>query len=109
MNSHSIFNHTHTFVSLVPRQNDKILGLPFHHATMERFLANFGQRLINDRSTTWRNLTEEEKNLLLDHVSMMRQEYADNEAEFEGLWDAAYEGRRGCSPRGTAGTAAPPR
>ena len=45
------------------------------------------------------HLNDKEKSVLRHHLADMRHEYDNHEAEFEGLWDAAYEGRRGCSPR----------
>lgn len=44
-------------------------------------------------------LNDDEKALLAAHVPEMCGEYDQAEGEFEGQWDAAYEGRRGASPR----------
>lgn len=54
---------------------------------------------LYDHGAMPRGLTDEEKSLLRAHVKTMRHEHDDDEAEFEGVWDAAYEGRRGCSVR----------
>ncbi len=54
--------------------------------------------LYNDGSVPMR-LTDNEKNLLRQEIGSLRHEYDNHEAEFEGMWDAAYEGRRGCSAR----------
>lgn len=44
-------------------------------------------------------LSDEEKNLLKGAVGDLRREHDAVEQEFDGMWDAAYEGRRGISPR----------
>ncbi|MCB9833308.1 MAG: serine protein kinase PrkA [Planctomycetes bacterium] len=44
-------------------------------------------------------LSDEEKALMRNHLDGLRHEYDHLGSEFEGMWDAAYEGRRGCSPR----------
>jgi serine protein kinase len=62
-------------------------------------LSPLDKALLYDEGRTPRDATEVEAQLLLEHADRMRQEYDDYQAEFEGLWDAAYEGRRGCSPR----------
>lgn len=45
------------------------------------------------------DFTDQEKRELLANVEKIRSEFDDLEEEFEGLLDAAYEGRRGASPR----------
>lgn len=62
-------------------------------------LTPLDKALLYDEGRVPSDLTEEEKSALAEHAGRMRGEYDDHEAEFEGLWDAAYEGRRGCSPR----------
>ncbi|MFT7617010.1 MAG: serine protein kinase [Planctomycetota bacterium] len=55
-------------------------------------------KLYND-GTVPLHLSADHKNLLRQHIADLRREYDNHECEFEGTWDAAYEGRRGCSPR----------
>jgi arsenate reductase len=45
---------------------------------LDRALAQFGDRLVNTRSTTWRGLTEEDRaapplDLLTDHPTLMKR------------------------------------
>ncbi|MEE9391877.1 MAG: hypothetical protein V3W41_05155 [Planctomycetota bacterium] len=54
---------------------------------------------LYDRGELPRDLNNEERNLLRSHIPTMSAEYDKFEAEFEGTWDAAYEGRRGASAR----------
>lgn len=44
-------------------------------------------------------LSEEERKALRSGVLQIRQEYEEDEREFEGVFGAEYEGRRGVSPR----------
>lgn len=51
---------------------------PLDAATRARFLAAFGERLVNRRSTTWRGLTEEARArppeaLLAEHPALMKR------------------------------------
>ena len=69
---------------------------PLTPETIERFLANFGQRLINDRSTTWRNLTEEEKNqppidLLISHPTLMKRPVIEDGDDLTLGWDKTVQ------------------
>ncbi len=45
------------------------------------------------------HFSEEEKKALRTGVLMVRAEFEEHEAEFEGMFGAEYEGRRGVSPR----------
>ncbi|MHC4831200.1 MAG: PrkA family serine protein kinase, partial [Planctomycetota bacterium] len=54
---------------------------------------------LYDRGETPDALEDRERRELLQHLSDIRQEFCDQEEEFEGLLDAAHEGRRGVSPR----------
>ena len=54
---------------------------------------------LYDRGEVPVQLSDEEKSLLRAHTPEMIGENDTKRAEFDGLWDAAYEGRRGCSPR----------
>ena len=69
---------------------------PLTQETVERFLANFGQRLINDRSTTWRNLTEKEKNqppidLLISHPTLMKRPVIEDGDDLTLGWDKTVQ------------------
>ena len=71
---------------------------PLPPETIERFLANFGQRLINDRSTTWRSLTETEKNrlpvdLLARHPTLMKRPVIEDGEALTLGWDKAVQAR----------------
>lgn len=51
---------------------------PLDHEIVRRFLALFGEALINRRSATWRNINEEARNgdpvdLLLAHPTLMKR------------------------------------
>lgn len=51
---------------------------PVDVATMDRFLAAFGEKLVNQRSTTWRGLSEKERQktptmLLSVHPTLMKR------------------------------------
>ena len=43
--------------------------------------------------------SEEDRKLLRSHLLEIRQEFDEAEGEFEGIYGAEYEGRRGASPR----------
>ena len=69
---------------------------PLSRETIERFLTNFGGRLINDRSTTWRNLTEQEKNqppvdLLISHPTLMKRPVIENGEDLTLGWDKTVQ------------------
>lgn len=44
-------------------------------------------------------MTEKQRRELFENLMLIRREYDSLEVEFDGRWDAGYEGRRGCSPR----------
>ena len=54
---------------------------------------------LYDRGKPPEDMTDQERRELLAHLDKIREEFEDQEEEFEGLLDAAYEGRRGASPR----------
>ncbi len=54
---------------------------------------------LYDRGQPPDDMTDQEKRELLANLDRIRNEFEDHEEEFEGLLDAAYEGRRGASPR----------
>ena len=69
---------------------------PLTRETTERFLADFGEKLINDRSTTWRNLTETEKNhapvdLLVSHPTLMKRPVIEGEDHLTLGWDKTVQ------------------
>jgi predicted Ser/Thr protein kinase len=54
---------------------------------------------LYDRGEPPDDLTDQERRELVANQDRIRTEFEDHEEEFEGLLDAAYEGRRGASPR----------
>jgi serine protein kinase len=54
---------------------------------------------LYDRGVSPLGLKEDEKKALRREIVKVRAEYDDSEGEFEGLFGAEYEGRRGASPR----------
>ncbi len=54
---------------------------------------------LYDQGRPPEDMTDAEKKELAASVDRIRNEFEDHEEEFEGLLDAAYEGRRGASPR----------
>lgn len=58
---------------------------------------------LYDRGEIPSGLTQEEAKLLRTHVPLLACEFDGTEEEFEGYPDAAYEGRRGASPREVMG------
>lgn len=66
---------------------------PLGVAQLQRFLDAFGEALVNRRSTTWRGLSEAEREgeplaLLQAHPSLMKRPVIDGETLTLG-WDAA--------------------
>ncbi len=64
---------------------------PLSRAEIDRFLAEFGDALLNTRSTTWRGLSEAERlrepsALLADHPTLMKRPV------IEGGWADAWLG-----------------
>ena len=55
--------------------------------------------LLYDHGEVSFDLKEEERKLLYQNIMALRLEHDDAEAEFEGIYGAEYEGRRGISPR----------
>ena len=69
---------------------------PLSRETIERFLLRFGQRLTNERSTTWRNLTEKEKNqppvdLLFSHPTLMKRPVIEDGEDLTLGWDKSVQ------------------
>lgn len=54
---------------------------------------------LYERGDVPRGLDDEERKLLVQHIDRLYEEFVAEEEEFEGYADAAYEGRRGASPR----------
>jgi predicted Ser/Thr protein kinase len=54
---------------------------------------------LYDRGEAPAEFSDQERKELLANLERIRTEFDDQEEEFEGLLDAAYEGRRGASPR----------
>lgn len=67
---------------------------------LERALAQFGDRLINTRSTTWRGLNEQDRSqspmeLLEQHPTLMKRPLISNEGELHLGWDKATQSALG--------------
>lgn len=68
---------------------------PLSETLLERFLAEFEGTVINRKSTTWRGLSESERNappldLLLKHPTLMKRPVIDGKTLTLG-WDAAAQ------------------
>ena len=77
-----------------PAQLVDIRATPLSEADLARFLAAFGAELINRRSTTWRGLSEAERQaaphaLLAAHPTLMKRPVIDTGAALYLGWDAA--------------------
>lgn len=73
-------------------------GIPAE--VLERALAQFGDRLVNTRSTTWRGLSEQERaqspmELLEQHPTLMKRPLISNEGELHLGWDKATQNALG--------------
>ncbi|NSY38503.1 ArsC/Spx/MgsR family protein [Leisingera sp. ANG59] len=65
-------------------------GMP--EGLLEAALAQFGAKLVNTRSTTWRGLSEEERSgepleLLRAHPALMKRPLIERDGEFFLGWD----------------------
>jgi serine protein kinase len=81
---------------LLPPVGD--IGMDRIRRVIER-LTPLEKAKLYDHGEVPNGLTDEEKTLLRSAVPALRREHDGVEAEFDGIFDAAYEGRRGCSPR----------
>ncbi|WP_425083123.1 ArsC/Spx/MgsR family protein [Ruegeria profundi] len=66
-------------------------GIPAE--TLSQAFANFGEALLNTRSTTWRGLDDTERarpplELLADHPTLMKRPLIENEGELFLGWTA---------------------
>ena len=66
---------------------------PLAEADLARFLAQFGEALVNRRSTTWRGLSEAERAdapeaLLSAHPALMKRPVIEAEGQLYLGWDA---------------------
>lgn len=66
-------------------------GVP--DAVMTKALEKFGKALLNTRSTTWRGLSENERerpplDLLADHPTLMKRPLIETEGDLHLGWDA---------------------
>lgn len=69
-------------------------GVPAN--VLAQALAQFGDRLVNTRSTTWRELSEQERSqspmeLLEQHPTLMKRPLISNEGELHLGWDKATQ------------------
>lgn len=65
---------------------------PLDPAALKRFLAAFGEALVNRRSTTWRGLSDAERagdpaTLLAAHPALMKRPVVESEAGLTLGWD----------------------
>ena len=75
-----------------------IRATPLEGAEIERFFAEFGDALVNRRSTTWRGLSEEERaadpvRLLSAHPTLMKRPVIEAEGRLTLGWDKAVQGQ----------------
>lgn len=73
---------------------------PLDDATRARFLAAFGDALVNKRSTTWKGLPEAERGgapeaLLADHPALMKRPVIEAEGRLYLGWDAGVRAALG--------------
>ena len=69
---------------------------PLGREMLERFVAEFGEALINRRSTTWRTLSEAERErsaleLLSAHPTLMKRPVIEAETGFTLGWDKSVQ------------------
>ena len=69
---------------------------PLSEAERSRFLAAFGEKLVNTRSTTWRGLSEDERAkapdaLLKAHPALMKRPVIEGPGGLTLGWDKATE------------------
>ncbi|QMU59936.1 MAG: hypothetical protein GKR98_01810 [Boseongicola sp.] len=71
---------------------------PLDKAALERFISEFGEKLVNTRSTTWRSLTESQRNhapidLLLAHPTLMKRPIVHSDKALTLGWSPQIESR----------------
>ncbi len=71
---------------------------PLSRETLNRFLKEFGDELANRRSTTWRNLSETERQqplaqLLLDHPTLMKRPVIETAGGLTLGWDSSVQAK----------------
>lgn len=64
---------------------------PLSNEQLERFYAQFGEALVNTRSTTWRGLSEDERtraplDLLADHPTLMKRPVIEKDGQLYLGW-----------------------
>ncbi|MEY8831514.1 ArsC/Spx/MgsR family protein [Sedimentitalea sp. XS_ASV28] len=69
---------------------------------LERAEAQFGDALLNTRSTTWRGLSETERarprlDLLVDHPALMKRPLIENNGQLTLGWNADVQAALGVS------------
>ncbi|MBM7069443.1 arsenate reductase family protein [Actibacterium sp. 188UL27-1] len=73
-----------------------VRAAPLNAETRQRFLAAFGEALINRRSTTWKTLSDDEKampplDLLAHHPTVMKRPVIETEHDLNLGWDAKVQ------------------
>lgn len=71
---------------------------PLSPEILGRFLDAFGEKLVNTRSTTWRNFSEQERQasparLLADHPTLMKRPVIDDGQDLFLGWSEAERSR----------------
>ena len=79
------------FVTLVDVRNDN-----FEAALIEAALAQFGDKLLNTRSTTWRGLSEQDRKrpvleLLAEYPALMKRPLLERDGQMTLGWDSATQ------------------
>lgn len=69
---------------------------PVPQAVLERGLAQFGDKMVNTRSTTWRSLSDSERNMpavdqLRAHPKLMKRPLIERDGTLYLGWDASVQ------------------
>jgi arsenate reductase len=78
----------------------RVDGVPTE--VLERALSDFGDKLVNTRSTTWRGLSEEERatpalELLHSHPALMKRPLIEKDGQLFLGWDKSVQAALGVS------------
>lgn len=69
---------------------------PLTQAALNRFFSEFGDQLVNTRSTTWRGLSVKERELqpvvlMLDHPTLMKRPVIESAGGLTVGWNASVQ------------------
>ena len=75
-----------------------VRDVPLDPETLRKFVAQFGEALVNRRSTTWRGLSETARDgtpeaLIAAHPTLMKRPVIDDGVTLTLGWDAASKAR----------------